>query len=306
MTYVVFADDHVDMRHMVRDLLQASGHEVGLCPDGETALAVVSERPPDLLILDLNMPGISGFDVCRSVKRNPSTSHVPVLMLTSRGDIEHKVEGFDAGADDYLPKPFDPRELRARVDAMLRLVRREGDRNPTTGLPGGRAIEEEIRRRVEAGLRFAVCYLDLDHFKAFADSFGFAEADRVIREAGRAFRDAVDSSGALGDFCGHIGGDDFIIVTTPGLAESIARESAQRFRAVVANVVGEESVACGTFEGVDRSGERRSFPIACVSTVIITVEPGQPLSATEIGARAAELKREAKHQGAGTILKGSV
>ena len=177
VSYLLYADDHEHMRLMVRDLLQASGHEVALAPDGATALARLREREPDLLILDVSMPGLSGFDVCRAVKDNPFTARIPVLMLTGEGDVERKVEGFEAGADDYLAKPFDPRELRARVTALVRLVRREGDRNPTSGLPGGRAIEDELGRRVACGVPFAVAYLDIDNFKPFNDVFGFATAD---------------------------------------------------------------------------------------------------------------------------------
>src|SRR5690349_24272873 len=192
------------MRLMVREILASARHEVHLAPDGASALAAIQARAPELLVLDLVMPGMSGIEVCRAVKLNPFTARIPVLMLTARGDVEHKVEAFEAGADDYLAKPFDPRELRARIVALLRLVRREGDRNPTSGLPGGHAIEKEIAQRVAKGEPFAVCYLDLDNFKAFADTFGFATADIVIRGLGAAIRDsayAVVGEGG-GDFVG--------------------------------------------------------------------------------------------------------
>src|SRR5919202_2880046 len=217
------------MRRMVRDVLTAVGHEVAVAVDGPSALEAVAEREPDLLILDLNMPGLTGIEVCRRVKQNPFTARIPVLMLTALGSVDRKVEGFEAGADDYLPKPFDPRELRARVTAMLRLVRREADRNPTSGLPGGRAIEEEIAVRVARRRRFAVCYLDLDNFKAFADTFGFTLCDQVIRDMGGALRAATAATGGPGDFVGHIGGDDFIIVTADDKGELVAAESARRF-----------------------------------------------------------------------------
>jgi PleD family two-component response regulator len=191
VSFLLYADDHEHMRLMVRDLLQASGHEVALAADGASALARLREREPDLLILDVSMPGLSGFEVCRAVKDNPFTSRVPVLMLTGEADVDQKVTGFEAGADDYLTKPFDPRELRARVSALLRIVQREGDRNPTSGLPGGHAIEAAITRRVRADEPFAVGYLDIDHFKPFNDVFGFATADAVIRATGVALRDAV-------------------------------------------------------------------------------------------------------------------
>ena len=233
MSYLLFADDNEDMRHMVRDLLESSGHEIGLAADGPSALASVGTRIPDLLILDLNMPGLSGYDVCRAVKRNPGTSRVPILMLTAQSSVEHKLEGFEAGADDYLPKPFDARELRARVSALLRLVRREADRNPTSGLPGGHAIDEELLSRVGRKETFAVCYIDLDNFKPFADHFGFAVADDVIRDTGDAIRHAVSAVGTGDDFVGHIGGDDFIVITSPARADDVAQECAVRFRDVV-------------------------------------------------------------------------
>jgi len=302
VSYLLFADDNEDMRHMVRDLLESSGHEIGLAADGPSALEAVRAREPDLLILDLNMPGLSGYDVCRAVKRNPGTARVPILMLTAQSDVEHKIEGFEAGADDYLPKPFDARELRARVGALLRLVRREADRNPTSGLPGGHAIDEELTSRVARGETFEVCYIDLDNFKPFADHFGFAVADAVIRDTGNAIRMAVSAVGGPGDFVGHIGGDDFIVITEAGRGNDVAREIAVRFREVVGKAVGEEVLNGGSFMAVDRSGILRSMPLACMSAGILTVRPEEWISSKHLGARAAEVKRRGKHRGPGTII----
>lgn len=302
MSYLLFADDNEDMRHMVRDLLESSGHEIGLAADGPSALEAVKTREPDLLILDLNMPGLSGYEVCRAVKRNPGTSRVPILMLTAQSDVEHKLEGFEAGADDYLPKPFDARELRARVGALLRLVRREADRNPTSGLPGGHAIDEELSARVARRESFGVCYLDLDNFKPFADHFGFSVADAVIRDTGDAIRMAVSAVGTPDDFVGHIGGDDFIVITGVDRSDDVARECAMRFREVVGRAVGEEALELGTFTGIDRSGVMRTMALACMSVAILTVQPDEWISSKHLGARAAELKRRAKHRGPGTIV----
>ena len=298
----MFADDNEDMRHMVRDLLESSGHEIGLAADGPSALASINAREPDLLILDLNMPGLSGYDVCRAVKRNPGTARVPILMLTAQSSVEHKIEGFEAGADDYLPKPFDARELRARVSALLRLVRREADRNPTSGLPGGHAIEDELNRRVARGETFAVCYIDLDNFKPFADHFGFSVADDVIRDTGEAIRHGVSAVGITDDFVGHIGGDDFLVITSPERADDVAQECAARFRQVVARAVGDEAMRVGTFTAVDREGVLRTMPLACLSAAILTVRPEDWVSAKHLGARAADVKRRAKHHGPGTIV----
>jgi PleD family two-component response regulator len=306
LSYILYADDHEDMRLMVRAVLSSAGHEVGLVPDGRSALAAVQEREPDLLLLDVMMPGVSGLDACRAVKANPFTARIPVLMLTGEGNIESKVEGFEAGADDYLPKPFDPRELRARVAALLRLVRREADRNPTSGLSGGRAIEEEIMRRVEVDETFAVCYLDIDYFKPFADTFGFAAADAVIRGTGAAVVEAVAVAGEPKDFVGHVGGDDFLIVTGTRRAEAVVREGARRFREVIGRVVGYEALERGTFDGIDRDGLSRQFPIARMSAAVVSVRPNEWISIGHLGELAADAKRRAKQQGAGTILVNAV
>jgi PleD family two-component response regulator len=306
VSYILYADDHEDMRLMVRAVLASAGHEVGLVPDGRAALASVQEREPDLLLLDVMMPGVSGLDACRTVKANPFTARIPVLMLTGEGHIESKVEGFEAGADDYLAKPFDPRELRARVNALLRLVRREADRNPTSGLPGGRAIEEEILRRVAVEETFGVCYIDIDYFKPFADTFGFAAADAVIRGIGSAVVEAVAIAGEPNDFVGHVGGDDFLIVTGIQRAEPVVRESARRFREVIGRVVGYEALERGAFEGIDRDGVARHFPIARMSAAVVSVRPDSWISIGHLGELAADGKRRAKQQGAGTILVNAV
>jgi PleD family two-component response regulator len=306
VSYLLFVDDNEDMRLVVRDILQSAGHEVSLAADGVTALASIQQREPDLLVLDLVMPGMSGFEVCRAVKRNPFTARIPVLMLTAQGDVDHKVAGFEAGADDYLAKPFDPREQRARVDALLRIVRREGDRNPTSGLPGGTAIEEEITRRAQLNEAFAVCYIDLDNFKPFADTFGFTAADTVIREMGAAVRAAVQAVGTPRDFVGHIGGDDFIVVTVADRAEAIARDTASRFVEVAAHAVGEDAVRRGHFMGIDRDGRAREFPIARLSVAILLVKADRFASIGQIGSLAADVKRRAKQRGSGTSLGHTV
>ncbi len=296
------ADDSPGMRGMLRDVLSAAGHEVVLVPDGPTALESIRQRQPELLILDLVMPGISGLDVCRVLKSRSNTSRIPILMLTGQGEVEHKVAGFEAGADDYLAKPFDPRELRSRVVALLRLVRREGDRNPTSGLPGGTTIEEEIQRRNAVGLPFAICYIDLDHFKSFADSFGFSVANTVIRELGDGLREVVEVVAGDGAFVGHIGGDDFVVVCAPEAAEPVARGVGERLRWVVARAIGAEAVAKGRYSGFDRDGQPREFPVATLSVAVLLVDPPLSTPASEIGAVAADVKRKAKERGAGTIV----
>ena len=315
VSFLLFADDNEDMRLMLRDLFRSVGHEVALAADGAAALRAIEQREPDLVILDHSMPQLTGMDVCRRMKSNPFTARIPVLMLTAQGGMESKIEGFAAGADDYLAKPFDPRELRARVSSLLRLVQREGDRNPTSGLPGGRGIDREINRRIEARESFAVCYLDLDNFKPFADTYGFAIADEIIRGVGAALRNVLTlgnggaggeggdgaTNGPSAEFVGHIGGDDFIVICPMDRAEAIAASGAERCRAAFATVVGAEAMHRGSFRGVDREGVVREFPLASISAAIVMVRPDAWVNLAHLGMRAADAKRRAKQRGPGSI-----
>jgi GGDEF domain-containing protein len=158
--------------------------------------------------------------------------------------------------------------------------------------------------RIERGDSFAVCYLDLDYFKPFADTFGFAIADEVIRGLGAAIRESSASIGADEgkDFVGHIGGDDFIILTAPGRAEAFVAECTSRAKKVIERAVGDEAAKAGSFTGVDREGQVRKFPLARLSTAVLLVRPDAWVNLQHLGMRAADVKRRAKQRGPGTVL----
>ena len=299
MAYILCVDDEDSISSLVRQILTFAGHETQIAEDGFAALSQIEAREPDLIVLDRSMPGMDGIDVCRAIKANPFLSRVPVLMLTALANIDFKVESFDAGADDYLAKPFEPRELTARVAALLRLVAREGDRNPSSGLPGGQAIAREIQNRVARNETCSVIYFDLDHFKPFADTFGFAVADQVISGTGALLGQLAAENG---DFAGHIGGDDFLMICSPARASEMAQNGAARFGQVVQNAVDEEIFERGTFSGHNRDGQKQEFPLARLTAVIIAVDPQSWVSVAHLGEAAATWKKAAKTRGNGIIV----
>src|SRR5690606_5068075 len=204
---ILFADDDPAMREMVSQVFGSAGFGVRLAENGSEALQELHKAEPSIAVLDYRMGTPDGLEVCRAIKSNPRLQHLPVLILTGESEIESRLAGFDAGADDYLAKPFDPRELLARVRAMQLLAQRGLDRNPTSGLPGGEAVYREFERLRRRGERFCISYLDLDYFKPFSDRFGFAAADRVIRAVGSIILGVTHT----GSFVGHVGGDDFVV-----------------------------------------------------------------------------------------------
>ncbi len=293
---ILFADDDDAMRQMVAAALGAAGFRVRLALDGTEAIHEVRRAPPDLVLLDYRMGRPNGFEVCRHIKADSRLGHLPVLILTAESEMNNRLAGFDAGADDYLAKPFDPRELIARVQALLRLAGRGLDRNPTSRLPGGQAIGREFERRVAAGRRFAVCYVDLDHLKAFNDRFGFAVADAMIRDTGDLLHTL---SGDFGCFAGHVGGDDFTIICEPEDARPLSEMAQRMFRERLADRLPAEVLHTGRYTGIDRNGAIREFPLTRLSAAIICVEPGQPTSIEELGEVVAQAKHRAKRTAAG-------
>lgn len=295
---ILFADDDPAMRAMVGDLLRAAGYTVSTADSGKAALEAVRAQTPDLAILDYRMGVPNGFAVCRAIKDDPRLEHIPVLILTAQGEVEHRVRGFEAGADDYLAKPFDPRELVARCHALLRLAKQGLDRNPTSGLPGSEALHREFDRRVSEGQSFSLCYLDLDHFKPFHDSFGFAAADGVIQATGRILSDVAAETGG---FAGHVGGDDFVLFAPVDEARTLVERAQGRVREALAEHLPVEVVASGRYQGTDREGQPREFPLTRISAAVVRVDVGRTKSLDQLSRTIADAKRSAKQDPSGIV-----
>jgi PleD family two-component response regulator len=291
MIEILFADDDAAMREMVGDVLTTAGFAVRLASNGTEALRKIKEASPALIILDYRMGDPDGLAVCRRIKADGRLEHLPVLILTAESAVENRIDGFDAGADDYLAKPFDNRELLGRVRALLRLSQQALHRNPTTGLPGGEAIAKQFERRRASGRGFSACYFDLDHFKPFSDHFGFALADRTILLSAECLTTAAHED----EFVGHVGGDDFVLFCDSDVALERCEEVRTHFDRAVRELVPEGMLKDGIYRGTSREGEPRVFPITRLSAAILRVPPGSGSTLQELGETLARAKREAKN-----------
>src|SRR5216117_4594347 len=196
---ILVVDDDPDIARFVEVNLRSAGYDVAVAGDGEEALEKAGELRPDLILLDVMMPRVDGFEVAQRLRRNPRTANTSIIMLTAKALSSDKVLGLTSGADDYIIKPFDPIELLARVKGTLRRAREMRALSPLTGLPGNIRIQEEIRRLVSEEQPFAVLYCDLDYFKAYNDHYGFVRGDRAIQALARLLSEAVhDMAGPQG------------------------------------------------------------------------------------------------------------
>jgi diguanylate cyclase (GGDEF)-like protein len=302
---VLVVDDDRNLRKIISTNLELAGYGVVTAQDGREALEKIEVEVPDLLLLDLMMPFMDGYEVAKRVRKhpNPLIANVPIIILTAKGETEDKLRGFEAGADDYITKPFGPRELLARVRAKIRRVEVDSSLSPLTRLPGNLAIEGELRRRIEEDDTFAVLYLDLDNFKAFNDVYGFTHGDEAIQLVARVSVDVVRRRGTPNDFVGHIGGDDFIIATMAARAEEVAQEIIDEFDRNIRVLYSPKDLRQGYIETRDRRGALNRFPIMTLSIAIVSNEDHKITNYAQIGETAAELKRYAKSVAGSVYIK---
>jgi len=287
---VLVVDDDPFIGRLLEIELRAAGYEVRVAGDGLQALELANERCPDLVLADVMMPNVDGFELTRRLRRDSRTASVSVIMLTARGLSADKLEGFAVGADDYIVKPFDTPELLARIRGVLRRAREMRQQSPLTGLPGSGRIEEEVERRLRSGARFAVLYADLDHFKAFNDHYGFARGDQAIQATCRLIERVVRELGDPGTLLGHVGGDDFVVVCDADGAEAIAEGIVHGFDELVPVLYDPEDRERGYVEVVDRSGRPERFPPISISIGVATTAHRRFQHVAEVVAVATEMK----------------
>ena len=289
---VLVVDDDPTVSGVVQLCLELEGFSVEVVADGQAALDRIRTDPPELVLLDVMMPGLDGVEVLRRLRADAATTALPVLLLTARGLSADKVLGLTAGADDYVVKPFDGAELVARVRSTLRRTADARDVSPLTGLPGNSRIELEIRSRAGDGRPYAVGHVDLDEFKSFNDFYGFLRGDRLLRALGACLlQAAADEHPPV--FVGHVGGDDFVLVSTPEQAEPVARRAVALFDAVVREHYDDADLARGHLQVRDRRGVLRAHPVVSVSVGVAWHRDGDADHRAVVAA-ATEMKAHAK------------
>jgi len=222
-TQILAADDNPAIRKLITRIFSRDDVRVVCIGDGLQALVRATRDLPDIVILDVNMPGMDGYQVCGELRRDSRTRHIPILMLTGMGDGASELRGLGEGADDYVTKPFDPARLKARAESLVRRGRARVETNPLTRLPGNGSIRRECERRLAAGKPFAAAYADIRRFKTINDARGFAFGDRVILTLAETLRGTAEDGG--GAFVGHVGGDDFIVFADEPLCPCRVRAS---------------------------------------------------------------------------------
>ena len=297
---ILVVDDEPHIRKILAFLLEQNGFTVLSAEDGVRALQLVRTELPDLILLDLMMPKMDGFEVCQHLREDFQTSQIPIIIVTAKGDVSEKVRGLKGGANDYLTKPYDHNELVARVRNMLDWSRAQRQANPLTGLPGNQAIEGELQRRIEDQQPFSFMYIDIDNFKGYNDYYGYSKGDDAIRYVAQLIRESSKLLGGPDDFIGHIGGDDFVVISVPAQGDALAQAIVDRFDQSSDGLFDSEDLERGYLEVRNRFGGTNMVPFITLTLAMVIDSGGGFHHWAKVSDVAAELKKYGKS------LKGSV
>ncbi len=293
---VLIVEDDGATQQILRRVLYAAGFGCELAGDGEEGVRIAHDRRPDVILMDLSMPKLGGLEALAQIRQDYRARSTPVILLTANGRIDSVVEHLEAGADDYLVKPVAPAELVARVKLALHRATMLRDLNALTGLPGNAAILREIALRLGAGRELACMHADVDAFKAYNDRYGFARGDLAIRSTADALLDALDAAPSSEHFAGHIGGDDFLVLTAPDLVEALARDVIERFDRAVPDLYDAAERDQGWVEVWDRRRQLHRAPLMSISIGIARTDTHPLDSPVAVAAIAGEMKAVAKLQ----------
>ncbi len=217
---LLIVEDDLDIADMLNAYFCVQGYDVVMANWGEDGVRSCQEASPDLVILDIRLPDIDGYEVARRLRSNRRTMEIPIIFLTDKRDRDSRLQGLELGAIDYITKPFDVQELRLRVRNTLRRTEIELLSNPVTGLPEGALVEERLRDCLQR-IDWALLVISLQNLDVFREAYGFVASDDVLRAVSFMVQNAVREYGGQSDFLGHLGVNEFLLLTTPEHAASL-------------------------------------------------------------------------------------
>jgi diguanylate cyclase (GGDEF)-like protein len=291
---VLLADDQTELLYLMKEMVEYSGFDVITATDGVEAMKAVFETHPDIIVLDYNMPRKNGLEVAQDLKNNPLFAHIPIMIVTAFGEKHAKLKGLSMGIDDYLIKPVDADELVARIRMILKRNKQVLDTNPLSKLPGNPSIQARVEREISKGGTFAVLYLDLNNFKAYNDIYGFESGDRILKATANLLVKLTIQNENSEDFIGHIGGDDFIVVTTYERSEELAKRIVHAFDEIAPSFYGKADRERGHIVATDRQGNIRKFPFLSIAIGIVHNATRPLQSFAQVSNIGTELKKGAK------------
>jgi DNA-binding response OmpR family regulator len=290
---LLIVEDDFDISNMLRIYFTGQGYEVDTAPRGGDALDKTRHNLPNLIVLDIMLPDVDGFEVCRILRTNTRTSHIPIIFLTQKDERSDKLQGLELGADDYITKPFDIDELKLRVQRAISRAEQQSLTDPRSGLPSGRLIEEQLRRIIRMQ-DWALMDIRINHFENFKELYSFVAGDDVMRFSAMLISEVVDAVGTPDDFIGHAGGDNFIVITSIETSLAIRQRLKARFDEEVLSQYNFMDRNQGYIATRSPNGEDVHTPLMTLSIGVVSPAEYEFADIREITEMAAEARRKSR------------
>lgn len=226
---ILVVEDDFDISNMLRIYFSGQGYDVQVAPRGGDALTLTRKQLPQLIVLDIMLPDMDGYAVCKELRQTTRTSHIPIIFLTQKDERSDKIAGLELGADDYITKPFDIEELKLRVKNAIDRVDREKSMDPRSGLPSSKLIEEQLRELMRTQDTWNYVDLKINNFSVFEEVYGPMAGTEVLRFVAILLSETIDQFGTPDDFAGHPGYDVFVVITYSAKAQTLKDTIIERF-----------------------------------------------------------------------------
>lgn len=271
------------------------GYEVFLWKEYTGDIASIKKILPDVVVIDIHSAHKEDLKICEVLKDDPLTSSIPVITLIDKRHLKTQLLTLKHGIDDYLIKPPDPLDLRVRIEMAIRRAQYNLYSSPLTGLPGGKIIEEKLKEKIESNSDFSFGYIDIDNFKYFNDVYGYIKGDGIIMHTAYLLYNTIRKFGNRSDFIGHIGGDDFVFMTTPDKYELICKNFIMMFDKIMPFHYSQQDRKQKFIIARDRTHKMKKIPLVSVSIGIVNSNSGHSIeSVIDVNDKIAQLKKYLK------------
>lgn len=287
---IVLAVPDLKLREILVYLLKSWDYNLVIVEEGENVIEYIKNHNPNLIIIDAAFKDKTGLKICKAIKDDFLTSYTPTIVLIDKKQLRRDLLSIEQGVDDYLIKPPDPIDLEIRITLALRSAAHHFNANSLTRLPGNKLIEKALTEKIESKAHFSFHYLDIDNFKSYNDKYGYMRGNEVIVETSGIISKNVKMHGSRQDFVGHIGGDDFVVITLPDNAELIARKTIEDFDYMALRHYSDADIKAGFLFAKDRSGRMANVPLMSLSISIVNNKSDEISNLFELMDISTELK----------------
>lgn len=226
---ILVVEDDFDISNMLKIYFSGQGYAVEVAGKGGDAITSTRRQLPNLIVLDINLPDMSGYDVCRELRTTTRTKHIPIIFLTQKDERSDKITGLELGADDYVTKPFDIEELKLRIGNAISAAKKHKEINPVSGFPTGAPIEEHLRELMRKDADWSYIDVKIINFDSFKEVYGWQAGDEVLRATALMVADMLEQHGTSDDFAGHPGPDNFVIISQADTTDPLVDSLQDRF-----------------------------------------------------------------------------